>query len=156
MEKSINQQIDEILNPGRTGYGYYGPPDEGKWMHEKSVRHDTQKEAQESYRKYWEKYHKDEPQGYMDPDDDSYSLCYWGENWGPLAVPEYNDNFFETDTLLKYLNSKGITVSISNSDKDMVDVTFTTVYGISRHYASKSIQEACCEHIIKMFTENKG
>ena len=77
---------------GHKGLGYYGPSLDGStWEHGKSVWYATKREAQDCYRRYWEMKHKDNPRGYMDPDDeDAFYLLRWEDGWGPLSVPEYS------------------------------------------------------------------
>lgn len=72
---------------GRTGLGYYGPPDSGKWSHKESKRFDTPEEAKEAYRRHYER--QGCPCGHQHPDDFAPMLCYWTDDWGPLAAGEY-------------------------------------------------------------------
>lgn len=67
---------------GYTGLGYYGPPEDGSpWHHDQSVRHDTPEAAEASYLRL------------HPPTKDNlgfWTLCYWQEEWGPLAVPDWS------------------------------------------------------------------
>lgn len=79
---------------GRTGIGYYGPPADPaeEWLHEKSVRYDTEEEAIAADRRYYDACYPDEEsrRGRPTPEEMGAMLCYWEDGWGPLAIDEYS------------------------------------------------------------------
>ena len=72
------------------GLGYYGPPDEGPFTHDRSTWHATKEEADASYAAHWDRTHQADSFGFVGRDDWDAELCWWKDGWGPIACPDYS------------------------------------------------------------------
>lgn len=117
----LRRKIAEVK--GWKGIGYYGPPEDGAWTHERSVMFDTAEAAGAAYAAYWDKAHAAKPDGVMGRDDHSPDLCYWEEGWGPVYVPDWDTDIEEAWELLEEMGEDGI-VAVRRRDKNEYEVVF--------------------------------
>ncbi len=87
---------------GWSGIGHYGPPIDGSpWAHKASVRYDTEEEARASYERIYVAKTPEENRGKATPSEMGFGLCYWKDDWGPLAVPEWSTDQYDAMNLLE-------------------------------------------------------
>jgi hypothetical protein len=93
IEKPISVRVAEALGekPLDAEWGYSGPPEEGTWSHERSRLFKTIDEAKAAYT----------AMGIVKSQPDEWYLCYWKDGWGPICVPEYDTEWFETGPLIE-------------------------------------------------------
>jgi len=119
MDMEAGREFDKWIAEkvfGLTGLGYYGPPDDEPFMHDRSVRHDTAAQANASYADYWDKYHSDNPHGFRDRDCWDADLCHWKDGWGPLLVDSYSTDLQDAWQLMDWLRGQFTNVALC-SDK---------------------------------------
>lgn len=93
---------------GLSGLGYYGPPMDEPFFHERYIRFDTAEEANASYAVYWDKHHAQNPKGYVERDDWDSDLCWWEKGWGPRHCDEYSSDIRDVWQVVDHMAGQGI------------------------------------------------
>lgn len=79
---------DDDIDPQTIGY--YGPPENGPWHHNRSRHFWTEQEAKNAWEEHCRvEYAKDA--NYIMSDTPHFALCFWQEDWGPILIADFTD-----------------------------------------------------------------